>query len=122
MNCVIMVIATLLYQVIYIPCSSNIIFLAINYLRLLFYMMNGVGYMLGSFLTNDENLSDKRVAVRLKLRRINGKLRLFEETYFPYYHIEGSGFESLIDSPVKLSEKDRCKPCRQPVCGCHRLR
>lgn len=54
-------------------------------------------FSLGSFLTEDGELSKKRVILRLKLGTVQGKLQLIEETYLPFYHVADKGLISLLE-------------------------
>lgn len=52
---------------------------------------------LGSFLTSPAEATAKRVFLRLKLTKVDGKVLLAEETYYPYYYDPAKGFVSLLD-------------------------
>ncbi len=67
-------------------------------------------YSLGTFLSEDENLSNKRIVIRLKLDTVQGKLQTVEETYVPYYKVKNQGFISLIEGDTTyISVQNQCK-------------
>ena len=68
-------------------------------------------YSLGTFLSNNKKISHRRVVLRLKLRRINGQLCLFHETYFPYYRISRYGLVSLIQGNERYLSKEKARDC-----------
>lgn len=63
---------------------------------------------LGSFMANDESLSNVRLCVRIKIRPVKGRLQTIEETYFPYCRTSCGFFVPLEDqNNGVLSEQQR---------------
>ncbi len=61
-------------------------------------------YSLGTFLTGNDNTDAKRVILRLRLGRFEGKMQLVEETYVPCYYADGVGLISLLNLPSADSQ------------------
>ena len=60
-------------------------------------------YSVGTFLSDRKAFPEERVAVRIKLRRVGGKLQAFEEAYYPLRYFPGRGLRNLIAAGATLS-------------------
>lgn len=63
-------------------------------------------YSVGTFLSDRNSFPEDRAVIRIKLRRINGKLQAFEEAYYPLRYSKENGFKNLIDAKAVLDEAD----------------
>lgn len=63
-------------------------------------------YSMGTFLSDRDKFPQERVIMRLKLRRVNGKLQAFEEAYYPLRYSRESGFKVLIGKNKKLNRRE----------------
>lgn len=53
-------------------------------------------YSVGTFLTSNNNISQKRVSVRIVLRNVHERLCLVHESYYPFYRVAGKGMQSML--------------------------
>ena len=60
-------------------------------------------YSVGTFLSDRKSFPEERAAIRIKLRKVNGKLQVFEESYFPLRYFEDKGLRNLIATGATLS-------------------
>ena len=62
-------------------------------------------YSAGTFLANRDAFPDGRIALRVKLRNVNGKLQAFEESYYPLRYFGKNGLRNLIHPGAPLSKE-----------------
>lgn len=62
-------------------------------------------YSVGTFLSDRKSFPEERVVIRIKLRRVNGKLQAFEEAYYPLRYFAGRGLRNLIAPGFTLSKE-----------------
>lgn len=80
-------------------------------------------YSIGTFLSSNRKYSNKRIVIRLKFKQVNGKLVMYEETYFPYYRHRNKGFISLLmNNPQIISEEKRKNLLSEVEQEMHRIR
>ncbi len=63
-------------------------------------------YSIGTFLSDREAFPRERVAIRIKLRRVNGKLQAFEEAYYPLRYDRAKSMKLLSGSGKALRQDD----------------
>lgn len=63
-------------------------------------------YSMGTFLSDRDKFPQERVIMRLKLRRVNGKLQAFEEAYYPLRYSRERGFKVLIGIDKKMNQSE----------------
>ena len=63
-------------------------------------------YSVGTFLSNRNSFPEERAVIRIKLRKVNGKLQAFEEAYYPLRYSRQNGIRNLIAKDAALNKED----------------
>ena len=78
-------------------------------------------YSAGTFLTGSADLPDERVILRLKLRRVNGKMQAYQEGFYPLKHTAEGELKVLMGQDLTREDVASLANLEQNMSRLHRV-